>query len=90
MREGGGEDKELDAEEEHEALAFGGLVGAEDGEVPRGPGEDSQEDLVGYLDGDVGYEEGDPGVGFRGAFAHFVEGALGYEAGHDLEGNVSE
>lgn len=57
---------------------------ADYGVVKAGKGEDAGDDLVGDFDGDVGEEEGAPGVGFAGAFADFVEGALGYEEGEDL------
>jgi len=81
--EGGGVDKELDAEDEDEALLGGGLD-SDDGVVVAGPDEDTHHDLVGNFDNDVGDEEGFPGVGLAGAFADFVEGTLGYEEGHDL------
>lgn len=78
------EDLKLDRVQQEQTLAFGGLVGAEDGEVETRPDDDRDEDLVGDLDEDVGEEEGFPGVGFGGPFAHFVQGALEDEAGHDL------
>ena len=82
--EGRGVDEELHCEEEDQALAGGVLLGAHDGVVEAGEGEDAGEDLVGDLDGDVGDDEGAPRVGFGGAFADFVEGALGDEEGLDL------
>jgi len=81
--EGGGVDEELDAEDEDEALLGGGLD-SDDGVVVASPDEDAHHNLVGDFDDDVGDEEGLPGVGLAGAFADFVEGALGYEEGHDL------
>ena len=84
LRKGTGEDEELGGVEEDEALALGGLVGAEDGEVIGGEDENAEEELPGEFDDDVGGEEGGPGVGFGGAFAGFVEGALEEKARHDL------
>ena len=84
LGEGRSVDEELDAEEEDEDLTLGGLD-ADDGVIEAGPDEEAGDDLVRDFDDDVGDHEGFPGVGFAGAFADFVEGALGYEEGLDLE-----
>ena len=83
MREAGGEDVELDDEEEDQALALGFLGGAEDSEVEAGPGAYTEDDLPGEFGEDLGQDEDFPGIGSRGPFANFVEGSLGDEFGHD-------
>src|SRR2546430_406959 len=90
MRKSRRKDEELDAEKEHETLGLGALVGAEDREVPTSPNDDSNPDLVRYLNNHVCEEEGDPGVCFRWTFADFIERALRYEAWHDLEMKLAQ
>jgi len=89
MGKSGRKDEELYAEKEHKTLDLGALVGAEDREVPTSPNDDSNPDLVRYLNNHVCEEEGDPGVCFRWTFADFIERALCHEAWHDLENEVS-
>src|SRR5271168_4246485 len=90
MRKSGRKDEELYAEEKHETLDLGTLVGAEDREVPTSPNDDGNPDLVGYLNNHVCEEEGDPGVCFRWTFADFIERALRHEAWHDLETRLAQ
>lgn len=46
--------------------------------------QDTDEDLIGDLNEDVGKKKGRPTIGFRRSFTHFVEVSLEHEAGHDL------
>jgi hypothetical protein len=62
----------LYAEEQDEHLTDRALVSAYDGVVEADPNEDAGDNLVGYLDDDVGDEEGFPGVGFARTFADLV------------------
>ena len=89
MCESRGEDEELNAEEKHEALAFGRLVVSEDWEIPGGPSENAKEDLIRNFNGDIGDEEGDPGVCFGRAFTDFIERTLSHKPGHDLSSGIS-
>ena len=64
MAERAGEDHELDHKQQHQAARLVVLVLAENGEIPGYPHQDAESDLVGDFDGDVGDQEGNPGVGF--------------------------
>ena len=88
--EGGGEEQEGPDEEEHQGAALVDLVGGDrvavhaDGVVEGEEDDDGHEGVPGEFDDDVGEHEDLPRVGFRGAFAGLVEGALGDEVGEDL------
>ena len=60
------------------------LVPSKDWIVIRGEDSDAHEDLVWYLDEDVGDEERRPAIGFARTFADLVQISLSDEARHDL------
>ena len=71
----GREDEELHAVEEDQTLSLGRLDAAAgvDGVVVGCEDDDAEEDLVWDLDGDVGNEEGFPGVCLRRTLANLVQ-----------------
>jgi len=83
MCECAGVDEELDHVQQYDTLTCRGL-NAFNGVVVRAEDEETENDLVGDLDDDVGDDEGFPTVGFAWAFADLVQGALCDEQGHDL------
>jgi hypothetical protein len=79
-----GIEKELESEEEDEALLYGTLSGTENWKVEACVNEDASDNLEGNFDDDIGNEEGFPGVSLAWAFSNLVELPLGDEEGLDL------